>query len=59
MNVTKKEPVKNDLHEWIDNEVPQMIEDEINSQNVEITIDKESLKRIEAEVTKLLKEYFK
>ena len=36
-----------------------MIEDEIDSQNVEITIDKESLKRIEAEVTKLLKEYFK
>ena len=59
MNVTKTESAQNELHDWIDNEVPQMIEDEIDSQNVEITIDKESLKRIEAEVTKLLKGYFK
>lgn len=50
MNVTPKE--KNDLHDWIDNEVPQMIE------NAEIVFDEESLKMVEKKVTELLKQYF-
>ena len=63
MDVTKmkkKDPEqKNELHDWIDAEVPQIIDDEVDAQNPEFVIDKESLKAIEKEVTKLLKEYFK
>ena len=50
---------QNELHDWIDAEVPQMIDDEINNQQPEIIFDKQQLKKIEEEVTKLLKQYFK
>ena len=61
MNVTAKEKPSgaNELHDWIDAEVPQMIDEEIETQYDETLIDKETLKQIEAKVTAMLKEYFK
>ena len=52
MNVT---PKTNKLHDWIDSEVPSMIDDEMESKAEEIVFDNETLKQIETEVTKLLK----
>ena len=43
------------LHEWIDNDVPQMIDENVANQSPEIVFDEEALKKIEKEVTKLLK----
>ena len=60
MNVTKERKTgTNELHNWIDSEVPQMIDDEAEKQNTEIVIDKETLKQIEAKVASMLKEYFR
>ena len=61
MNVTAKEEPSgtNELHEWIDAEVPQMIDEEIETQYDETLIDKETLKQIEAKVASMLKEYFR
>ena len=58
MNVTQRDK-KNELHEWIDDEVPQMIDERVGEKNTDITFDEEALKVIEKEVTKLLKQYFK
>ena len=61
MNVTAKEKPSgtNELHEWIDAEVPQMIDEEIETQYDETLIDKETLKQVEKKVTEMLKQYFK
>jgi len=58
MNVTPREK-KTELHDWIDAEVPQMIDERVGEKNTDITFDEEALKEIEKEVTKLLKQYFK
>ena len=47
------------MHDWIDSEVPQMIDDEIENKFDENLFDEETLKQIEAKVTAMLKEYFK
>lgn len=61
MNVTtrEKQSSTNELHDWIDSEVPQMIDDEIENKFDENMFDEETLKQIEAKVTAMLKEYFK
>ena len=61
MNVTtrEKQSSTNELHDWIDSEVPQMIDDEIENKFDENLFDEETLKQIEAKVTAMLKEYFK
>lgn len=61
MNVTtrEKQSSTNELHDWIDSEVPQMIDDEIENKFDENLFDAETLKQIEAKVTAMLKEYFK
>ena len=45
------------MHDWIDAEVSQTIDDKITAQNIQL--DEKSLKLIEKEITKLLKECFK
>ena len=61
MNVTtrEKQSSTNELHDWIDSEVPQMIDDERENKFDENLFDEETLKQIEAKVTAMLKEYFK
>lgn len=61
VNVTtrEKQSSTNELHDWIDSEVPQMIDDEIENKFDENLFDEETLKQIEAKVTAMLKEYFK
>ena len=61
MNVTTRERQSstNELHDWIDSEVPQMIDDEIENKFDENLFDEETLKQIEAKITAMLKEYFK
>ena len=60
MNVTKdRKTSTNELHNWIDAEVPQMIDDEAENPKTEIVIDKETLKQVEKKVTEMLKQYFK
>ena len=51
--------IRNELHDWIDAEVPQMINDEIENKFDENLFDEETRKQIEAKVTAMLKEYFK
>ena len=65
MNITRMKAAQqaandheqNELHDWIDAEVLQTIDDKITAQNIQL--DKKSLKLIEKEITKLLKECFK
>ena len=45
--------------DWIDAEVPQMINDEIENKFDENLFDEETRKQIEAKVTAMLKEFFK
>ena len=65
MNITRMKAAQqaandyeqNELHDWIDAKVSQTIDDKIAAQNIQL--DGKSLKLIEKEITKLLKECFK
>ena len=63
VNITKMKnansEAQNALHDWIDEEVPQIIEGEAATYDPDLIFDEEQLKQIEKEVTKLLKQYFK
>ena len=63
MNVTAKEKPSgtNELHDWIDAEVPHMIDEEMQSLQAdhdEVTVDEESLKQTKKEIGDIIKSLF-
>ena len=72
MNVTKNRKPKIDpaaeekqesLQDWMDDELPQIVSDGIDDfrakQDVEVVLDEASLKKVQEELTKMLKSIFK
>ena len=61
MDITKmkqrESAPKSELQDWIDEEVPQIIDEELQDHQPELT--EEQVKYIEEQVTKMLEEYFK
>lgn len=50
---------KSEIQEWIDEEVPHIIDEEAENLDPEYALDEEQLKQIEKKITEMLKEYFK
>lgn len=64
MNVTKKQPARKpsdqqeEWQRWIDEDLPQIVDEEVEHYHTEngseVVLDKESLKKVQAELTKML-----
>lgn len=64
MNVTKKQPAhkpsdqQEEWQRWIDEDLPQIVDEEVEHYHTEngseVVLDKESLKKVQAELTKML-----